>query len=147
MDFPRPTRKSFMLDLWNRLQPNHSYTTEEIRSLAEDLPADTVSNLIYTSINQGRGYLILDPSTNCYLRSDSNRSQSLSVEEIEIDELAIARNISAMRKQLKQIGEARELKKQQIETLIQEVANLDQSYNSIDEQLYHLRPFFPASAA
>jgi hypothetical protein len=151
MNFPKPTRKGYMLDLWNRLQPNRSYSTEEIYSLAEGLPVDTVSNLIYTSINQQRGYLILDQSTDCYFRSDSNISmdstQGLSVEESEIDEVAIARNIVAMREQLKCIEEERAAKMQQIEKLNQEVADLDQSIVAIKEQLQPLRHFFPASAA
>lgn len=140
-----------MLDLWNRLQPNRSYSTEEIYSLAEGLPVDTVSNLIYTSINQERGYLILDQATGCYFRSDFNvlmdSTQDLSVEEYEIDEVAIARNIAAMRKQLKCTEEERAAKVQQIEKLNQDVSDLDQSIVAIKEQLQPLRHFFPASAA
>jgi peptidoglycan hydrolase CwlO-like protein len=88
---------------------------------------------------------------DCYFRSDSNISmdstQGLSVEESEIDEVAIARNIVAMRKQLQLTEKERAAKMQQIEKLNQEIADLDQSIVAIKEQLQPLRHFFPASAA
>jgi hypothetical protein len=147
MNSPKPTRKGYMLDLWNCLKPNHAYRVEEINSLSntEGLPPDTTSNLIYTSINQKRGYLIFDQATGCYFRSDSN--MLMDAPQSSSDEVAIARNIVAICKQLQDYEEERTTKVQQVENLNQEVKDLDQKIAAIKEQLKPLRDFFPASAA
>jgi uncharacterized coiled-coil protein SlyX len=153
MNYPKPARKGYMLDLWNQLQPDHGYSSEEISKIAEGLglPVDTASNLINTSIKQQRGYLVLDQSTGCYFRSDSSVSissvQNLNLEEPEVDEIAIARNIAASRKQLKDEENEIALKMQQIEKLNQEVAEHQKNVAALKEKLQPLRHFFPASAA
>jgi hypothetical protein len=135
----RKPKNGELLTLWRKIRPNKGYTPEEIRDLAKKLTLSeyTANNML--SHGKKQQYIIYEPNSQLYYRSDSNlldvSSSDLHIKQVaEPDEIATTDIVLTISRDIEELKQARQEQKK----LIAEKERLERNINELNQKIENL---------